>query len=139
MRRLNMFIVITAMALVTAGSARASTRPGQLRSDTAAVVSSSPPSLPAVNGDDNVSKIIFPAARISTTGQLFVMPIAEDGKDDDDKDKDHHPRSKHCPPDKDDHHNSVQKAGDNQDKDKDKDQDKDHHENCGKGDDDKNP
>jgi hypothetical protein len=144
MRRVNMLIVMTTLVLVAAGSVRASTSPRQLRLDIAAVMSSSSPALPAVSGDDNVSKRIFPAARNSTIGQLFVMSIAEDGKDDDDKDKNPKSRSAHCPPDKDDHHDfsyrdDDHKGGDDHDKDKDKDKDKDHHEKCGKGDDDKNP
>jgi hypothetical protein len=133
MRRLNMLIVMTAMICVAAGSAKGITSPGQLRLDRAAVVASGPSSSPAVNGDESVIKTIFPAAPNSTIGQLFVAATAADG------DKNPPSRSTHCPPDKDDH-----KSGDNQDKDnKDKDNkdknDKDQHENCGKGDDGKNP
>ena len=143
MRRLNMLIVMTVMIGVAAGSAKGNTSPGPLRLDSAAVVALGPSSSPAVNGDESVIKTIFPVASNSTIGQLFFAATAEgDGKNPPS-------RSTHCPPDKDDHHDInyrdiEQNGGDNQsndnkDRDKDKDKDKDHHENCGKGDDGKNP
>ena len=139
MQYMRMLIVVTAMVFVAAGSARGSTSPRPLLLDKTAAAASGPPSLPAAKGDESLSKKILTVAPNFTVGQLFVAASAEDGKGDDEKNPP--PRSKHCPPDKDDHHNSVQKSGDNQnnDKNKDKDKDKDHHDDCGKGDDGKNP
>jgi hypothetical protein len=139
MRHISMLIVMTAMVFVAAGSARGITSPWPLLLDSAAVAASVLSSSPAAKGDESVNKTILPAAQKSTAAQLFVVTTAEDGKEVDEKNPP--PRSTHCPPDKDDHQDRVQKGGDNQDKDnKDKDnKDKDHHDNCGKGNDGKNP
>jgi hypothetical protein len=136
MRRLNMLILMTAMVFVAAGSARGNTSLGPLLLDRAAVPASGQSSLPMMKGGESLSKTILPAAQKSTVAKLFVAATAEDGE------KNPPSRSTHCPPDKDDHHDfnyrdDDKKGGDNQDKDKDK--DKDRHENCGKGDDGKNP
>jgi hypothetical protein len=141
MRRLNMLIVMTAMVLVAAGTAKGNTSPGPMHSDRAVGTSSEQSSLPMIKSGKSLSGIVLPAAHESTVGQLFVAATAEDG------DKNPPPRSIHCPPDKEDHHDinyrdNEQNGGDNQandNKDKDKDKDKDHHDNCGKGDDGKNP
>jgi hypothetical protein len=122
MRYLRMLIVMTAIVFVAAGSARGITSPGRLLLGSSAVT-----------------------APNSTVGQLFVAASAEDGKGGDEKNPPS--RSIHCPPDKDNHHDinyrdDDHKGGDNQDKDnkdnKDN-KDKDHQDNCGKGDDGKNP
>jgi hypothetical protein len=129
MQHMRMLIVMTAMVFVAAGSARGSTSPGPPLLDSAAVMASRQSSLPMIKGEENLSRMIFPAARYSTVGQLFVEASAQGGKADDKTVKKPPPppppppRSTHCPPDKDD-----QKGGDNQDKDK-----------CGKDDDGKNP
>jgi hypothetical protein len=140
MRRLNMLIVMTALVIVAAGTAKGNTSPGPMRFDKAVVTASEQSSLPIMKSGKSLSGMFFPAAQESTGGQLFVAATTEDG------DKNPPPRSTHCPPDKDDHHISIQKSGDgqnqdNQDKDgKDKDgKDKDRRDHCGKGDDDKNP
>jgi hypothetical protein len=136
MRRLNLLIVMTAMVFVAAGSAKGNSTLGPVRLDRAAVTASGQFSFPTMESGRSLSGTILPASQESTVAQLFVAATAEDG------DKNPPPRSKHCPPDKDDHHNSIQKSGDNQNQDnqdKDKDKDKDHHDKCGKGDDDKNP
>jgi hypothetical protein len=87
----------------------------------------------------------------STRGSVGSRTLLVDTAVTADGDKPTPPRSKHCPPGKDDHHDfnyqdDGQKGGNNQgndtkdkDKDKDQDKDKDHHDNCGKGDDGKNP
>jgi hypothetical protein len=142
MRYMCMLIVGTAMVFVAAGSARGISNPGPLMLGSRAVAASALSSLPAVKADESLSKTVIPAAPNFTVGQLFVVASAEDGKGDDEKNP--RSRSAHCPPDKDDHHDinyrdDDHKGGDNQDKDKDKDKDKDHHDNCGKGDDGKNP
>jgi hypothetical protein len=138
MRRLNLLVVVTAMVLVTAGSAKGNASLGPIRLDRAAVTASQQSSLPMMKSGESLSGMILSAADESTVGQLVVAATAEDG------DKNPPPRSTHCPPDKDDHHDSGQKGGDNQntdnqDKGKEKDKDKDHHDDCGKGDDGKNP
>jgi|SRR5579862_6465145 len=137
MRRLNLLIVMTAMVLVAAGSAKGNTSPGQIRLDRAAVPASAQASLLIMKSEKSLSGAILPAPQESTIAQLFVVATAEDG------DKNPPPRSKHCPPDKDDHHNNVQQSGSNQNQDNqangNKDKDKDHHDDCGKGDDGKNP
>ena len=139
MRRLNMFIVMTAMVSVAAGTAKGNTSPGPMWLDRVVGTVSEQSSLPMIRSGKSLSGIVLPVAQESTVGQLFVAATAEDG------DKYPPPRSAHCPPDKDNHHDinyrdSEQNGGNNQGNDnKDKDKDKDHHEKCGKGDDDKNP
>ncbi len=145
MRRLNMLIVMTAMVFLVAGSAKGNTSPGPLGLNSAAVTASGQLSLHVMKGAKSLGKTILLPAQESTVAQFLVTASAQDGKDDDDKEKDHRPRSVHCPPDKDDHHNlgyraNDQNGGDNQgNDDKDKDKNKDHHDDCGKGDDGKNP
>jgi hypothetical protein len=140
MRRVNMLTVVAAIVFVAAGSARGSTSPGPLLLDRAAVTASGQLSLPMMKDGKSLTKTVLPAAKEYIVAKLLVAATVEDGKEEGEK----HPRSRsaHCPPDKDDHHDfnyrdDDHKGGDNQDKEKDK--DKDHHENCGKGDDDKNP
>jgi len=139
MRRLNLLIVMTAIVLVAAGSAKGNTSLGQIRLDRAAVTASGQAYLPIMKSGRDLSGAILPTPQESTVAQLFLAATAEDG------DKNPPPRSKHCPPDKDDHHNNVQQGGSNQSQDnqandnKDKNKDKDHHDDCGKGNDDKNP
>ncbi len=137
MRCLNMLIVMTAMVLVAVCSAKGNTGLGPVRLDRAAVTASGQSSLPIMKSGKSLSGTIPLAPQESTFVQLFVAATGEDG------DKNPPPRSKHCPPDKDDHHNSVQQGGGNQNQDNqandNKDKDKDHHDDCGKGDDDKNP
>lgn len=143
MRRVNMFTVMAAIVFVAAGSARGSTAPGSLLLDRDAVTASGHLSLPMMKDGKSLSKTVLPTAQESTVAKLLVAATVEDGKEEGEK----HPRSRstHCPPDKDNQHNinyrgNDQKDGDNQGNDnKDKDKDKDHHDNCGKGDDDKNP
>ena len=137
MRRLNLLTVITAMVFVAVGSAKGKTSLGPTRFDRAVVTASEQSSFPMLKSGRSLSGMILPGAREYTVAQLFVAATTEDG------DKNPPPRSKHCPPDKDDHHNSVQQSGGNQNQDNqandNKDKDKDHHDDCGKGDDDKNP
>jgi len=140
MRRLNLLGVVMAMVLVTASSVKVNASLGTKRLDRDVVTASEQPSLPMIKSGKSLSGMILPAAVESTVGSLFVAVTAEDG------DKNPPPRSTHCPPDKDNHQDDGQKGGDNQNKDnkdkdkKDKDKkDKDHHDNCGKGDDGKNP
>ena len=87
MRRLNMLIVITAMAFVAAGSARGSTSPAQLQLDSPAVVASGLSFLPAVKDDESLSKAILSATPSSTVDPLFVVASAQNGKEDDKTDK----------------------------------------------------
>lgn len=135
MRHVCMLFVIAAMVFVAAGLSRGSTNPGPLLLDSAAGSASRQSSLSMMEGGKSPSTAILPAAREFQVAQLFVAATAADGE------KNPPPRSAHCPPDKDDHHDSDQKRSDNQNKDnQDKDsKDKDHHDNCGKGDDSKNP
>ena len=135
MRRLNMLIVMTAMVFVAASSAKGNASLGPMRLYRVVVTASEPSSLSMIKSGKSLSGMILPAAAESTGGPLFVAATAEDG------DKNPPPRSTHCPPDKDDHKDSGQKGGDNQNKDnQDKsNKDKDQHDNCGKGDDGKNP
>src|SRR5580704_17589940 len=114
MRCMCMLIAVTAMVFVAAGSARGITSPGPLRLDNAAAVATGLASLPVTKGDESLSKMILPAVRNSTIGELFVAASADD-------EKKSPPRSAHCPPDKDDndHHNigyfdDDKKGGDNQ-------------------------
>jgi hypothetical protein len=143
MRYMCMLIVVTTMVFVVTGSARGITSPGPLRLDNAAAVAKGLASLPVTKGDESLSKMILPGARNSTIGELFVAASAADGKGKggDDKGKNPPPRSTSCPPDKGDQHNldyraNDQNGGDNQGNDN---KDKDQHDNCGKGDDGKNP
>ncbi len=140
MQYMRMLIVMTAMVFVAADSTRGIASPEPPMLNRTAMAASRLSSLPVVKGDESLSKTILLAVQKSTIAQLFVAATAEDGG------KNPPPRSTHCPPDKDDHHDSDyrdndHKGGDNQDKDnQDKDnKDKDHHDNCGKGDDGKNP
>jgi hypothetical protein len=135
MKYLCVLIVMTAMVFVAAGSTRGSTNPGPLMLGSRAVAAVAPSSLPAVKGDESLSKTIFPAALKSTVAQFSVAASAEDGKGDDEKEKNPPPRSKRCPPDKDDK-DKGSKGGDDKDKNN---KDNDHHDDCGKGDDGKNP
>ena len=135
MRRLNMLIVMTAMVFVAAGSARGITSPGPLMLGSRAVAASALSSLPAVKGDESLGKTIFPVAQKSIVAQLLTAASAEDGKADNEKEKKPRPRSKRCPPDKDDK-DKGSKGGDDKDKNN---KDNDHHDDCGKGDDGKNP
>ena len=140
MRDMRLLTVMTAMVFVAAGSARGSTSPGAQHLDSAVVAASGQGSVPMMSGEQSRNETILQAAKEFTGAQLFVAATSEDGKDDGGKYPP--PRSVHCPPDQGDHHDfnnqdNGQKSGDNQDKDKDK--DKDHHDNCGKGDDGKNP
>ena len=137
MLRVNMLIAMTAVALVSVGSSRGSTTPKPLIPDSVAVSASMQSSLPMMKGEKSLSKTILPPA--STVNQLLVAATADDGG------QNPPPRSTHCPPGKDDQHKTgylenEQNGGDNQGNDnKDKDKDKDRHDDCGKGDDGKNP
>jgi hypothetical protein len=134
MRRLSLLVVMTAMVFAAAGSAKGNTSLGQIRLDRASVMVSGQSSLPITKSGKSLIGTILPAPQDFTIAQLFGAATAEDGNGDNEKKP--RPRSAHCPPDKDDHHDKIQKSGDEKDKDKDKDK---NHDNCGKGDDDKNP
>ena len=79
MRSIGMFIVTTAMVLVTANAVRGNTSPGPLMLGGRAV-GSELSSLSAVMGDDSSSQRIFPAVQNSTVGRLFVSADPDDDK-----------------------------------------------------------
>jgi hypothetical protein len=135
MRNMRMLIVMTAMVFVAVGSTRGSTTPGHLLLDRAAVTASGQSSVPMMKGGKSLSKTILPAAPNATVGQFFLAASAEDSKADNEKGKKPPPRSKRCPPDKDDK-DKGSKGGDNKGKDN---NNTGHHDDCGKGDDGKNP
>jgi len=139
MWNMRMLVVMTAVVLVAAGSAKGTTSPGPLRLDNTDVTRSGPSSSPVMKGDESLSMTFLLPAPSFEVDQLFAPTIAEGANGDGEKNPP--PRSTHCPPDKDDHQDNGQKGADNQNKDnQDKDnKDKDHHDNCGKGDDGKNP
>jgi hypothetical protein len=141
MLRLKMLIVMTAMVLVAAGSAKGNTSWRPLRLDSAAATASGQSSFTLMRGGKNLSRTILLPPE-STAAQLLVTVTAEDGKDDGDKNPPS--RSTHCPPDKGDNHNlnyrdDNQTTAPKQDNGNTDTKDKDHHDDCGKGDDGKNP
>lgn len=142
MWRVNTFTAITAAVLVAAASARAGTAPKPAAENSAGVTA--PASLPMVKSVENPARAMFTATQESAVFERSVSATAEAGDDDDKNPKS---RSTHCPPDKDDHHDFSNRAlryrdddhKNDGDHDKDKDKDKDKHDDCGKGDDSKNP
>ena len=133
MKYILVLTLMTAVVFVAEGSARGSTSPGTLLLDSTAVTVSGQTSLPIMKGGKSLSETILPAAQEFTVAQLFVAATAADDE------KNPPPRSTHCPPDKDNHHDTDQKTSDNQNKDNKENKDKAQHDDCGKGDDGKNP
>ena len=79
MRSLGLFIVTTAMVLMTANSARGNTNPGPLISSGSAVASELSSSS-EVRGDNSSSQRIFLAVQNFTFGGLFVLASPDDDK-----------------------------------------------------------
>ncbi len=139
MQSMRMLIVITVLIFVAEGPARGSTAPATPPSDGVAVTASAHASLTMMNGGTSLSPIIPLAALHSTFSRFLDATNAEDGNGNGGNPP---PRSVHCPPDKDDHHDHFQNNGTNQDKGQNQDKDNkdnDHHDDCGKGDDGRNP